>query len=121
MNSTGQTACNCGCGENNFDRNILVAVEALRDKYWLSRAVNYHCVCRCPTHNAAVGGAAHSRHISDLANGIKCDAADFDIEGIDPHIVRVTIDAEWDHGMELNTDTWVHLDLRSPRARFGAK
>ena len=123
INSVGRTECHDGCGENDFDPEIIIQIQELRDRHWPGRKIIYErggvgCICRCTKHNKEVGGAPESLHISDKKLKKRCKAADFNIEGVDPHEVRQTIDVEWPYGMEYDTPTWVHLDLRPYRCRF---
>lgn len=63
-------------------------------------------------YNKAIGGAPGSYHIKGLA-------MDFVVEGLPACEVRKRIN-DWPYGME-ETISWVHLDIRPYKARFGPK
>ena len=113
-NTVGSTACTCGCGENRYNPEIVALVEHYRDLFWPERMIHIHRVASCVKHNKAIHGAALSRHVPAVQPNQLADAEDFDISGIDCHEVRATLDPVHTGGMELNTDGWVHLDLRPP-------
>lgn len=115
--SKEETACKCGCGENNYDLSFILDVQSLKDKLWPDKKIIVHCVCRCPEHNKKVGGASKSHHLSKTKAAIKADAIDFHIEGETPEQSRQKIDPLWHGGMELGTPTWIHID-GGPHRRF---
>ena len=60
-------ACPC-CGKNLTSSKLVEAVQQIRD---LVGPVRINSGYRCPQHNAAVGGAKHSRHLLGTAADIK--------------------------------------------------
>jgi uncharacterized protein YcbK (DUF882 family) len=61
--------CPCGCGFDSIAAFLVTGLQALRDS--IQRPVEVLSGCRCPAHNAAVGGAVHSRHLLGQAADIK--------------------------------------------------
>lgn len=54
-------ACKDGCGFDDIDLKVVQALQELRDK--LNKPIHILSGCRCPAHNAAVGGAGGSQHM----------------------------------------------------------
>jgi uncharacterized protein YcbK (DUF882 family) len=108
--SVKEATCRDGCGECNVDLAFLANFDEWIKKEFDDAAVNVHCVCRCPAHNRAVGGAFGSLHISDIANGIKARAIDFHIPKYSIKEVIERADKTWHGGVELGTPTWIHVD-----------
>jgi len=53
-------ACKCGCGLNNMQSKFLSMLDAARG--YANVAFSVNSGCRCPKHNAAVGGVDTSSH-----------------------------------------------------------
>lgn len=113
--SASEFRCRC-CGKLHPDGDkppaeLLGFLERIRAHF--GKPVYINSGYRCPKHNAAVGGAAKSRHMAG-------DAADFWIGGEDPAAV-------FDFASELigsaggvgKYDTFTHIDTRGYRARWG--
>ena len=69
-----EMTCKCGCGQNNTDLRLMHILEDIRS-YFGGKPVIITSGCRCPKHNAEVGGVAGSKHIYG-------QAADFYIQGV---------------------------------------
>lgn len=69
-----EMTCKCGCGQNNTDLRLMQVLEQTRSHFG-DRPVFITSGCRCPKHNAEVGGVAGSKHIYG-------GAADFYISGV---------------------------------------
>jgi len=70
--------------------------------------------CRCPKHNAAVGGAPHSEHLTG-------DAADIKAAGRSPLELFLAADEypPFTHGgIGLYPADFIHVDVRPARARW---
>ena len=70
--------------------------------------------CRCPKHNAAVGGAPHSEHLTG-------DAADLKAAGRNPLELYLAADEypPFTHGgIGLYPGDFIHVDVRPSRARW---
>lgn len=70
----GEMTCKCGCGQNNTDLRLMQVLEQAR-AYFGGKPTIITSGCRCPKHNAEVGGVAGSQHI--FGKG-----ADFYIQGV---------------------------------------
>ena len=66
--SRWEFACRCGCGFNVVDPLFVDELERMRVQ--LGRPMNITSGCRCPEHNAAVGGVPNSAHIRGTAADI---------------------------------------------------
>lgn len=69
-----EMTCKCGCGLNNTDLRLMQILEQIRSHFG-NKPVIITSGCRCPQHNAAVGGVQGSWHT-------KGKAADFYIQGV---------------------------------------
>ncbi len=58
-------ACRCGCGLNNMDPEFLRKLDLARD--WAQVPFRITSACRCPEHNARVGGRPDSNHLDGQA------------------------------------------------------
>lgn len=64
--------CHCGCGIQNVDLNLLLALETVRAFCGFPLVISSGC--RCPTWNAHEGGAFNSAHYTTPTKS--CQAAD---------------------------------------------
>lgn len=74
--SRAEMECKCGCGTCNVSERLLTMLERLRHQ--LGRPIHINSGCRCPKHNAAVGGVPDSAHVATATE--PCEAADLRIE-----------------------------------------
>lgn len=58
---SSEFACKCGCGYDDIDRNLVHKLENLRT--WVNQPLIISSGCRCPSHNAEVGGVWNSQHV----------------------------------------------------------
>lgn len=69
--SKWEFACKCGCGFNEIDPELADQVQRLRNLLWTTTGkeipITVTCGCRCPAHNAAIGGVQNSFHTQGLA------------------------------------------------------
>ena len=99
--------CQCGCGYDTVDTELLDMLNQIRAAFGPVRITSG---CRCPEHNAEVGGAPDSQHLRGRA-------ADIVVHNTPPAIVA-------DFAESLNPgglgryDGWVHIDSRSGHARW---
>lgn len=61
-------ACKCGCGFDTVDAGLIDSLELLRGGQGLPVIITSGC--RCPSHNASVGGASDSQHLYGRAADI---------------------------------------------------
>ena len=107
--SRSEFQCPC-CGLDDIELGVVELCQEVRDHYGVP--VKVTSGCRCPAHNAAVGGSSGSRHK-------ECDAADIVVEGVDAADVQELCDAlVGDDGGVGSYDTFTHVDLRGWRARW---
>ena len=60
--SANETWCKCGCNINNVSKLLMDMLQAMRTLF--GRPINISSCCRCPAHNANVGGRPNSFHIA---------------------------------------------------------
>ena len=96
-------ACKCGCGFDTVDAGLIDALEEVRDHF--NAAVIVTSGCRCPKHNASVGGAADSQHLYGRA-------ADIVVTGEDSFTVYMFLVSLAALSMGRYPG-WVHIDTRS--------
>lgn len=102
-------ACQCGCGFDTVDCDLLEILEAVREHF--DKPVMVTSGCRCPEHNKSVGGAPTSFHIYGRA-------ADIVVKDVWPSEVYAYLDNYATPGLGLYSG-WVHVDSRSGRGRWG--
>lgn len=104
-------ACKCGCGFDTVDVDLVRTLERVRQEFG-GQPVIITSGCRCPSHNASVGGSVNSKHLIG-------QAADFYILGVAPKRVYEWMDVEFrrKYGLGLY-NAWVHLDVRREKARW---
>ena len=117
--SAAETSCHCGCGYNPVSDTLLDFLECLRNeisyRYRNGQeiALNVNCVCRCPSHNAEVGGVPNSQHVDGTA-------ADIDVTSL-----PISVDTLADMCVEFGADgvgrypNFVHADVREGRVGAG--
>jgi hypothetical protein len=100
------TCKHCGAGADIVKPELLTQLQVLRDLVARPMAVN--CGYRCPEHNAAVGGAHNSAHLSGQAADIS------DVDGslkayCTPDLLEQC--GLWAESYAA-TPTWIHLQIR---------
>ena len=103
-------ACQCGCGFDVVDYELLRVLERVREHF--DAPVVVTSGARCAAHNQSVGGSDRSQHLLGKA-------ADIQVKGIDPKIVYQFLDrfAPTRYGLG-EYKTWVHIDVRAAKARW---
>lgn len=61
-------ACKCGCGYDTISPKLIDRLQDIREEWTLPVVVNSGC--RCPVHNASVGGGRNSYHLNGMASDI---------------------------------------------------
>ncbi|WP_417842012.1 D-Ala-D-Ala carboxypeptidase family metallohydrolase [Terasakiella sp.] len=98
-------ACNCGCGFDTVDAELVVVVQDIRDHFGVP--VSFNSACRCPAHNAAEGGAEHSLHLY-------ARAADVVVKGVMPSKVHEYLIAKYPDRYGIGKyRTFTHIDTRT--------
>lgn len=105
-------ACKCGCGFDAVDAELLIVLKELKE-HFSGRAVILNCACRCPKHNAKVGGKPKSQHLFGKA-------ADVRVKGILPSIVADYLESKYTDMYGIGRyQTFTHIDVRPNKARWG--
>jgi uncharacterized protein YcbK (DUF882 family) len=85
-------------------------LEKARD--YFNRPIVINSACRCPEHNASVGGAANSQHLYGRA-------ADIVIADTSPDVVADFFDANYDECGIGRYNSFTHIDSRNRCSRWG--
>jgi len=97
-------ACRDGCGFDTVDHATLEILEAVRVGFDAPVIINSGC--RCPAHNAAVGGVPDSQHVLGRA-------ADIRVVGHEPVDVYSWINRRYPDASLGLYSTFVHIDTRT--------
>ena len=104
--------CQCGCGFDTVDIELLEALETIRHRYM--KGIKITSGCRCAKHNKAEGGADDSQHT-------KGRAADFKVKDMEPeeiyNFLCRTYPKTFGIGIYHNR---IHIDSRQEKARWSA-
>ena len=109
-----ELACKCGCGTSYVSKSAIIKLQKLRDM--MGSPITINSCCRCPLHNARVGGVPNSQHRSTLTSPTTA----FDI-ALDDHDKQFLIDCAVKAGFKgigINYKTFVHVDDRERYARW---
>ena len=110
--SRSEFACKCGCGFDEIAPDTVYICQNIRHHF--DRLVTITSGCRCPEHNASVGGAENSQHVAGTA-------ADVVVSGVDPREVYEYLEEQSTHlgvGGLGSYSSFTHVDTRSRRARW---
>lgn len=106
-------ACKCGCGLDVVDYKLAEVLDDLREHF--GQPVIVTSGCRCVKHNKSVGGAKKSQHLTGRG-------ADIKVKNIKPlyvfNYLNVTHLDEFGIGLYKS---WVHIDTREAKSRWGLK
>ena len=100
--------CECGCGRDTVDAELLGKLEEIREHF--DRPVSINSAHRCADHNEAVGGSSGSQHLYGRA-------VDIVVEGTPPDLVAEFADQIGMGGIG-RYDTFTHIDTRPGRSRW---
>lgn len=108
--SRKEFACQCGCGHDTVDAELLGVLINLREQF--KEPIMINSGTRCKNHNAAIGGAVNSKHLIGKA-------ADIKISGIPPEVVAKTLENLYPntYGIGMYTGR-THIDVRATPARW---
>ncbi|MBO9539434.1 DUF882 domain-containing protein [bacterium] len=111
-----ELACRCGCGGEHAAEILanLTKVAIMLEKVRVAlgnRPITITSGFRCRAHNARVGGARQSQHLSGRA-------VDIQVQGLTPAQVQQSVRALPDvHGIGEHP-RFTHLDIRGSRVVF---
>lgn len=106
--SREEFACQCGCGFDTVDVQLLEVLQVLRDN--VQAPITINSACRCQEHNKKIGGAKNSLHT-------KARAADIVVKDMGPNIVAEHVERIF-KGMNITGgvgryETFTHIDTRT--------
>jgi uncharacterized protein YcbK (DUF882 family) len=109
--SRAEFSCRCGCGFGAIDPALVTGLQVLRDT--IGKPIVIVSGCRCAKHNAKVGGAAKSQHVSGKA-------ADIRVAGIPPRLLYVEASrVPQFRGFGVDDERgFLHVDTRPVTARW---
>lgn len=103
-------ACRCGCGTSTVDAELLQVVTDVREHFGVPVVITSGH--RCAKHNANVGGAKNSMHLTGKA-------ADIKVTGIGPMEVRAYLCNKYPDKYGIGAyPTFTHIDVRDNKARW---
>lgn len=103
--------CQCGCGFATVDVELIGLLERIRS-HFKGKPVVINSACRCPEHNANIGGHKSSKHMQGIA-------ADIVVKGVHPMVVYQFVDhiAPDRYGVGVYP-TFTHIDVQPTRKRW---
>lgn len=107
-------ACRCGCGCTYVSQDAIDKLEEFR--VLLGAPVRINSACRCPIHNAKVGGAPLSQHRATKER--PSTAFDIAIGNHDKQDIIDLAERVGFQGIGTRYKTFVHVDDRPNRARW---
>lgn len=103
-------ACKCGCGTSTVDAELLQVITDVREHFGKPLVINSGH--RCPKHNAAVGGAKNSVHMTGKA-------ADIRVSGVAPSEVHRYLTTKYPDKYGIGKyANFTHVDVRDYKARW---
>ena len=106
------TVCHCGCGFNRPDDLLLEKLDQLCDR--VGQKLELTNVCRCPEHNAEVGGVPDSQH----TQGTAADVVVPDDMTVD-ELADLALEIGFDGVGRYYEDEFVHVDVRDGGSMVG--
>jgi zinc D-Ala-D-Ala carboxypeptidase len=103
-----EIACKCGCNAAYVQQDALNKLQSLRDL--LGKPIILNSACRCPIHNARVGGAPQSQHRATENN--PSTAFDISVHDQDKDAIIYSAKAVGFKGLGINYNSFVHVDNR---------
>lgn len=105
-----ELACNCGCGQDTVDFELVHVVQDVCDHFGCR--VTFTSGNRCPYWNNHEGGGKNSQHLYGRA-------ADCKFHGQDPDEVYAYLCKKYPDKFGFGLyNTFVHIDTRTGRARW---
>jgi uncharacterized protein YcbK (DUF882 family) len=108
--------CRCGkCKQDAVDHGLVVVLERLRVHCEIEREYSFITVTsgnRCFEYNMAIGGSENSQHLWSKA-------ADIQVKGWSSEEIYALLDARYPDTFGIGLyRTWVHIDVRTFKARW---
>lgn len=102
--------CQCGCGYDTVDADLIKVLEVVRNKF--NKPVIVNSAARCLAHNDSVGGYPNSQHLVGKA-------ADIVVQDISPTEVYRFLNLYAPHKLGLGEYLeFTHVDVRNGKARW---
>jgi len=112
--------CGCGTGDGIVRRTLIDGLQKLRDLVGVPIRVDSGC--RCEKHNAAIGGASHSKHLQGIAADISFPTmfSGKIVNVTDMYLLAEEIPDFRNGGIGINLNKHsIHVDVRNDgRARW---
>jgi len=111
--------CNCGCGQDTIDVELITVLQRLRDHYKVP--VTCNSGNRCVEYNEVVQKAFKPNYVpySSRSTHMESKASDTEVAGIKPSKVYKLLDKWYPGRFGLgNYTTFTHIDVRRIRARW---
>lgn len=107
--SRDEFACQCLCGFDSVDVELLNVLEELRNHF--GKPIRITSGNRCRTHNNEIGGAISSQHTKGLA-------ADIQVRDTSSVEVYEYLDSKYPNKYGLGKyNFWTHIDVKPGPAR----
>ena len=103
-------ACKCGCGTSTVDAELLQVITDVREHF--GRPVVINSGHRCAKHNAKVGGAKASVHMTGKA-------ADIKVSDASPSVVAGYLEQKHPDRYGIGRyPNFTHIDVRDGKSRW---
>lgn len=103
--SRHEFACQCGCGFDTVDYELVKVIQRMCD--YLETTVTINSGCRCQKHNRKIGGSLVSQHLQGRA-------ADCVFNGIDVSTIWNLAMLWYPRVYGFGSYTWgIHIDTRT--------
>lgn len=103
-------SCRCGCGTSTVDAELLQVITDVREHFGVPVVITSGH--RCAKHNASVGGAKNSMHLTGKA-------ADIKVTGVGPMEVLAYLCNKHPDKYGIGAyPTFTHIDVRDNKARW---
>jgi uncharacterized protein YcbK (DUF882 family) len=109
--SRSEFACQCGCGFDTVDHELINVLEDVRELYG---PVNINSGSRCVKHNKAVGGSDKSQHLYGKAADIVTTESAIIVVA---NYLEKTYPDKYGIGRYTNPSR-IHIDVRPDKARW---
>lgn len=108
--SQSEFACECECGFDDVSLELVEVLQEMRDT--LEEPITINSACRCPEHNAEVGGAKRSQHLLGTA-------ADIVVKGCTPAFIYEYLDNKYPDTYGVGKyKSFTHIDVRNTKGRW---